>query len=223
MSESGPVRGTVTISASYGAGGTRVGTEVARRLGLDFFDRAIPVAVAKRLAVTAEEAQEHDERPPGLLDRLLSALANVSVPVGPEPSRDAGLTRSGYCESTEAVLREIAEGAGGVVLGRAAMIVLGERRDVLCVRLDGPVDARIAQARRLQGLDEESARAELNAVDRARQAYVQLFYGRSQHDPSLYHIVLDATSISLDAVADIVVAAARDRLSYDPATHEENP
>jgi cytidylate kinase len=222
MCVSGSVRGTVTISASYGAGGARVGTEVARQLGLDFFDRAIPVAVAQRLAVTAEEAQEHDERPPGLVDRLLGALANVAVPVGPEPSRDAELTRSGYCASTEAVLRDIADGAGGVVLGRAAMIVLGQRSDVLSVRLDGPVEARIAQARRLQGLDDESARAELHTVDRARQAYVHVFYGKSQHDPSLYHLVVDSTSISLGAVADIVVAAARDRLSAHPAPHEES-
>lgn len=203
----------VTISASYGAAGAHVGPAVARRLGVEFFDRAVPVAVAQRLAVTTEEATAHDERPPGLVDRLLAALANVGGAVGPEAAQEAALTRTGFCEGTEAVLREIADGPGGVVLGRAAMVVLAGRSDVLCVRLDAPVEARVAQAVRLLGVDEQTARAELRATDRARQAYTQVFYGVSQNDASLYHLIVDTTSMPIDAVVGIVVSAARARLS----------
>jgi hypothetical protein len=36
----------VTLSASFGAGGSVIGPRVAEELGLPFLDRAIPVAVA---------------------------------------------------------------------------------------------------------------------------------------------------------------------------------
>ena len=36
----------VTLSASYGAGGSRIGPELADKLGVPFVDRAIPVTVA---------------------------------------------------------------------------------------------------------------------------------------------------------------------------------
>lgn len=204
--------GAVTISASYGAGGGLVGPAVAERLGLDFFDRAIPLAVAQRLAVGADEAAAHDERPPGLVDRLLAALANVAAPVACDAGHEVNLSRTSFCESTEAVLREIADGPGGVVLGRAAMVVLGGRPDVLCVRLDGPVEARVAQAVRLHGVDEHAARAELRDADRAREAYAHVFYGVSQGDPALYHLMIDSTAISLEATVQLVVGAARARL-----------
>ena len=41
----------VTLSATYGAGGSVVGPELAQRLGVHFVDRLIPSEVAARLAV----------------------------------------------------------------------------------------------------------------------------------------------------------------------------
>ena len=51
----------VTISASYGAGGSRIGPRLAERLGVEFLDRVIPTAVADRLAVPLDDALAHDE------------------------------------------------------------------------------------------------------------------------------------------------------------------
>src|SRR5690349_21256314 len=52
----------VTISATYGAGGSVVGPAVAERLGVPFVDRAIPTAVAGRLAISLDEALHPDEQ-----------------------------------------------------------------------------------------------------------------------------------------------------------------
>ena len=60
----------VTISASYGAGGSWVGPQVAERLGCRFVDRAIPVQVAERLAVPVEHDPQREQRVRGAaLDR----------------------------------------------------------------------------------------------------------------------------------------------------------
>ncbi len=209
--------GAVTISASYGAAGGTVGPAVAERLGLEFYDRAVPVAVARELACEIERAEANDERPPGRLDRLITALASLAVPIGPDvPSQfvDAG---NDFTRATEEVLRRIADGRGGVVLGRAGMVVLGGRPDVLRVRLDGPPEARIEQAVRMQGVGEARARAEQRETDRVREAYSQTFYGVSQSDPSLYQLILDSTSLPVELCVDIVVLAARQVLGLAPA------
>jgi hypothetical protein len=54
------------------------------------------------------------------------------------------------------------------------MVMLGGRPDVLCVRLDGPVEARIAQVV-AQGVDEASARQGQQEADSAREAYARVF------------------------------------------------
>jgi len=135
---------TVAISASFGAGGNVVGPAVARQLDLPFFDRAIPATVATRLAVPLEEVAAQDEKPPSTWNRLGRAFANMAVPMGPQsPSNEDDPDK--FRQETERILHQIADTTGGVVLGRGAMVVLAGRPDVLCVRLDGDVEARVAR------------------------------------------------------------------------------
>ena len=82
------------------------------------------------------------------------------------------------------------------------------------MRLDGPVEGRIAQVV-AQGLDEASARKDQRAVDRARAAYARVFFNVRQDDPRLYHIVLDSTALSAEASVDVIIRAAEDRFGED--------
>ena len=202
----------VTISSSYGAAGATIGPAVADQLGFEFYDRAIPVAVAHKLAMAADEVLDYDEKPPKRVDRLLQALANAVIPLGPNPAAELLNNPRRVREGTEEVLRAIADGPGGVVLGRAAMVVLKGRPDVLCVRLDGPVERRVAQATQLLGVDEQTARAAQRETDGARETYSQIFYGVSQSDASLYHLILDSTALPHEACVEMIATAARARL-----------
>jgi cytidylate kinase len=205
--------GTVTISASYGAGGSIVAPAVAERLNLPFVDRAIPVAVAEKLAVPLEQALAHDERIPGGLGRLLAmairlpALNGATVPLPAE----AFDTAQDYKMHTEAIIRGIADATGGVILGRGAQIILRARADALHVRLDGPLEARLRQAARLEHIDIEEAKRQQRQVDRARDAAFHQFYGRPQTDSSLYHLIVDSTALPLPACIGLIVAAANAR------------
>ena len=116
-----------------------------------------------------------------------------------------------FREKTEEVLHEIADSGGGVLLGRAAAIVLAGRADALHVRLDGPAEARIVQAVARTGKPEAEIRRALRSNDAARAAYVRNFYRTDPADARHYHLVIDTTAISWAAAADLVVAAARAR------------
>jgi cytidylate kinase len=116
-----------------------------------------------------------------------------------------------YREQTERVLGEIADGAGGVVLGRAGALVLKDRPDALHVRLDGPREQRLAAAIRRSGRSSEEVRAEMEANDRTREAYVRHFYRCDPSDAQHYHLVVDTTAVPLETVVELVVTAARGR------------
>ena len=96
-----------------------------------------------------------------------------------------------FRDQTERVLHQVAETDGGVILGRAAAIVLRDHPGALHVRLDGPLEGRVQRAVGLEGVDEEQARKLAAETDRAREAYVKHFY---KCDPSAachYHLVLE--------------------------------
>jgi hypothetical protein len=208
------MRGVVTLSASYGARGDKVGRAVAERLQLPFVDRAIPTtAAARQLGLPEEVGESLDQPAPSRWERVAMRFAGVATPAGPDVvAADVPLTLSpeGFRAASEGELRQVADRTGAVVLGRAGMVALGGRPDVLCVRLDGPVEARIARVVAL-GVDEESARQGQRDVDRAREAYARVFFNARQDDPRLYHVILDSTVLSVEACVNIIVRAATDR------------
>jgi cytidylate kinase len=203
--------GIVTISAPYGAGGAEVAPAVAQRMGLPFHDRAIPAQVAGRLGVTVAEAEANDETVVRGLWRLVASLGTMPDPVGGVLPAMGQPDERAYRQQTERVLTEMADGTGGVVLGRAAALVLGERADALHVRLDGPIERRLAAAVARSGRPEEEVRRDLEANDRTREAYVRHFYRCDPTDAQHYHLVIDSTALPLDCVVELVVLAARAR------------
>jgi cytidylate kinase len=203
--------GVVTISAPYGCGGAEVAPAVAERLGLPFHDRAIPVQVAGRLGVPLAEAEANDESVVRGLWRLVASLGTMPDPVGGVMPTAAVPDERAYRQQTERILGEIADSIGGVVLGRAAAMVLGDRPDVLHVRLDGPKEQRLSAAVARSGSSREEVRRQLEANDRSREAYVRHFYRCDPSAPRHYHLVIDSTALPLDTVVDIIVTAARGR------------
>ena len=203
--------GVVTVSASFGAGGAEIAPAVAARLGLPFHDRAIPVQVAGRLGVPVEEAEANDETITRGLWRLVTSLGSMPDPVGGVLPTSTLPDERSYRVETERVLGEIATGPGGVVLGRAAAMVLRDRPDVLHVRLDGHPDRRLAAAVEHLGRPADDVRRERDAADQARTAYVRHFYRCDPAEARHYHLVVDSTALPHDTVVDLVVIAARAR------------
>ncbi|HEU5026494.1 MAG TPA: cytidylate kinase-like family protein [Spirillospora sp.] len=232
----------VTISAAFGARGDVVGPAVAERLALPFLDRAIPVQVAGEIGCTLEEALAHDGRAESGIGRILAGAARLpNVALGamdvylPE---QAIIRPEEFVEHTERVIHQAAEHGGGVLLGRAAAVVLAGLPGVLHVRLDGPRERRLAVAayelakaaaagaappggRRgraaggtrgpggATGTPDRDVERMLDDNDRARTAYVKHFYGADPADPRLYHLVIDTTRLPASAAVDLIAAAAR--------------
>lgn len=203
--------GVVTVSASYGAGGSEIGPAVAEALGLPFVDRAVPAGVARKLDVPLDLARQRDETTDRGLWRVISSMALVPEMAGAGPlAYHTFADEHAFREKTEEVLHEIAE-LGGVVLGRAAALVLAGRDDALHVRLDGPVERRVMRSVQRSGRSEAEVRRALRSNDAARAAYVRNFYRADPADARHYHLVIDTTAIPWNAAADLVVAAARAR------------
>jgi cytidylate kinase len=195
----------VTISASYGAGGSVVGPALAQRLGVPFVDRAVQAAIADKMGISADAAERLDEDVERGLDRVLTHLAPISEYYGdvdPEV-----LKRSSHHEAAEQAIRELAGGGRAVVLGRAGAVVLARDPRALHVRLDGPPGARIPQAARIEGIDEETAAHRLKNTDRAREAYVKRYYRCDAKDIDLYDVVLDSTRLAPDLCVEIIATA----------------
>src|SRR5487761_386375 len=207
--------GTVTIAATYGAGGSVTGPAVAKRLKLPFVDRAIPVDLAEKMHEPLVAALADESEAGSAVGRLLNSALGYTglfagVPLGTE---QMGIVPD--VAQTEKAIRGLADAGGAVILGRAGVFVLKGRADVLHVRLDGHAEARRLVAMERDGLDSTSAAKKQLATDHARRSYVAHFYPRAGawEDARHYHLVLDSTAISIDTCVEIITRAAQDLFS----------
>ncbi len=213
----------ITISASYGAGGSEVGPRLADRLGVIFVDRAIPTAVSDRLSVSLDEALAREEPPHGAITRLIAHLVPATLAVyGGTVSPELKQNDDTFRATTEGVLHEYAS-AGAIILGRGAAVVLRDVPHATHVRLDGPPELRILRAMRLQGLDRAAAESQMRNADLSREAYVRHWYRTDPRDPALYHLLIDSTAISLDTCTDIIALASAARSPSAPDTGRAPP
>ena len=204
-------RPVVTISAAYGCGGGFIGPRVADRLGVGFVDRAVSAAVAAEVAARADEVEGFEDVLGRGMTRWLSMFADVAGIWGGISPPDLWFhdTRSYKCHIDD-ILHRLAE-EGAVILGRGAQIVLRDVSQALHVRLDGPVERRIAQAVELGGLDPDAARRGQHHADAARERYIRHLYHRDVADPRFYHLLMDATSLPWATCVEIIVSAVQGR------------
>jgi cytidylate kinase len=198
----------ITVSASYGAGGSVVAPALAKRLGLPFLQRVTTSEGHSAEPGPCDEQLTEEEIRATPMHRLLASFTQA-MPVGPTQSppsahhHDQRLRGHG-----EAGIQRLLAGGGGVILGRAAAVVLGKDRG-FHVRLDGPAERRVSQGAAVEGISVAEAQVRLRAADKARTAYVRRLYRTDPTDPSLYHLVIDSTVMPLDTDIELILVAAR--------------
>jgi cytidylate kinase len=226
----------VTISATYGTGGGLIAPRLAEELGVPFVDRLISADLSQDISRPEREAGQQTDRPSspasgaersqeGLTEyeqmtsptgRLLSYFAraaSIGVMIAPDAElEDDTVIR----ERTEAGLKDFAKGQPGVVLGRAGSIILASRPRAFHVRLDAPVERRVAWAAGLEQLDPEAVKRRQSETDRARTAFVKRLFRVDPGDTRLYHLVLDTTVLGIDRSVRVLATAARAFFEANP-------
>jgi cytidylate kinase len=198
----------ITVSAAYGAGGSVVAPALADRFGLPFLQRVTTSQGHVAEPRPCEEQLTEEEAKVTPVHRLLAHFTQA-MPAGPTQSPPSTHHQDEHLRGHgEAGIRRLLAGGGGVILGRAAAVVLGKDRG-FHVRLDGPAERRVVQGAEIEGISVQQAKERLHAADRARTAYVRRLYRCDPDDPSMYHLVIDSTAIPLATVIELIVSAAR--------------
>jgi len=204
----GPAVRLITVSASYGAGGSVVAPALAGRLGLPFLQRVTTSEGGVAEPGPCDEQLTEEEVKATPVHRLLAAFTEA-MPTGPTHSPPSTHHQDQHLRGRgEAGIHRLVAAGGGVILGRAAAVVLGKDRG-FHVRLDGPADRRVAQGATIEGISEEQATRRLRAADKARTAYVRRLYRTDPADAALYHLMIDSTAMPLEVVVELIVTAAR--------------
>ena len=215
----------VTISRQYGSGGDEIAYRVCEELGYRYFDKRLMAQVASEMGLSESEIIDFSEdnyQARSFLERLFGRRSSRVVVETGTWTRDATGARAVQIEQLdeEWCVRmvkgaiEAAYGQGDVVIvGRGGQAILQDKPNVLHVRIEAPLNARVTRVRYQEpsGLapefERQAARETVNTRDRAAEAYLRRFYDVDWTDPSLYHLVIDTEKWSIEPAACLIVQA----------------
>jgi cytidylate kinase len=217
----------VTVSATYGAGGSVIAPRLAEALGLPFLDRLISADMSEEAARRREgegagppgptEGLHEDEQaaiPAGRFLSYFARAASVGALMAPDAVIDDDDT---IRRRTEEGLRHLAAGAPAVLLGRAGAVVLASRPRAYHIRLDGPVERRVAWAASYEQLDLEAVKRRQTEADKARSQFVKRLFHADPADPRLYHLLMDPTVLGIEATVRVLQSAAGAYFAANPS------
>jgi cytidylate kinase len=116
-----------------------------------------------------------------------------------------------YQNQVERIIRELSDAGEVVIVGRGGQVVLRGRPDVWHVRVIAPPEARVARLQEERKVSAESARACLEASDRARARFLRRSHGVNVADPALYHLTINTGLLDLPQAVDLIVRAVQAR------------
>ena len=200
----------ITISRQYGAGGSTIAALVAKRLGWTVDDKEQIVRLAARDGLSPKEVAAQEERAPGIIERIVLALAASSQEILTPASAQAlkPLDEPKLVEVTEKVVEEYAAEGRVVLVGRAATAVLAGEHDAIHVRLVAAKAHRIEVVAARLGVDRATAEGEIDRTDTNRARYHREYYGRDWSDPTHFHLILNTGVLGNEGAAGLIVSRA---------------
>lgn len=189
----------ITIDREFGAGGHTIGREVAKRLGIEFYDRDL----------IAQAAQSGDLDPANIEaeEETIStghAFLNAISPAGFD-TKDVI-----FAHEKEAVLHFAGQGPC-VILGRGGNAILREAGiEALSVFLYADPESRKASVAKIIGTDDEVAvRRAIRKKDTARKAYYHTYTGGDWGNVHECTISLNTGVLGYETCVQIICDAAK--------------
>lgn len=176
----------VTITRGKKSGGDELARELEKRLGYKCMGREVITSCARKYNIMEEDLDEKLTEAPGIWHRLTREHSRFLIYV--------------KCALIEAALQDDI-----IYHGYAGQLYLGGIDHVLKVRLEAPMEVRVANMMEEdKRLSAEEASALLHKADENRRRWVKFLYDKDWHDPALYDFVANLGKITMKTAVGII-------------------
>ena len=132
----------ITMEREYASGGNEIGRRVAKKLGIELYDRNILIEAAKRLEIPAIYVEQLEETAPG---SIIFNLSKTALGGGHKDSSNLPMAERLFLEEKK-IIEEIVEKQDCVIVGRCASYILKDRPDCLKVFVHADKQYRLKRA-----------------------------------------------------------------------------
>ena len=190
----------ITISREFGSGGRFIGEEVAKKLGISYYDKNIISRIAEKSGLSPEYIQESAELSP---KKGLLAYALAGRDITGKSVEDM------VYEAQRKVILDLAGKEPCVIIGRNADFILKDRDDVLNVFIHGDMPEKIQRITHLYNVGEQEAVKMMADTDKRRMANYNFYTEQNWGKASNYTLCLNSSEIGYDKCESIIIECSK--------------
>ncbi|MBU5482001.1 cytidylate kinase-like family protein [Blautia sp. MSJ-19] len=189
----------ITISREFGSGGRFIGEEVAKKLGIAYYDKNIISHIAEESGLSPDYIQESAELSP---KKGLFAYALAGRDITGKSVEDM------VYEAQRKVILELAEKESCVIIGRNADFILKDREDVLNIFIHGNMPEKTERICRLYNVSEKEAVKMMADTDKRRMTNYNFYADQKWGKASNYTLCLNSSQLGYDKCEKIIMECA---------------
>ena len=189
----------ITIGRQYGSGGRVIGKELAKRMGIPYYDKELLKAAAEKSGLCEQIMENFDERPKS----LLYSIAMDSYFSLPGTGVGDSLEHQVYLAMFNTI-RNLADEGPCVIIGRCADYALAGRKNLLRLFICAPLDVRVQTVMKRHDLTEEKARSRITKTDKHRAAYYEYYSTQRWGDVDSYDYCLDSSVLGSEGTVELI-------------------
>ena len=190
----------ITISREFGSGGRFIGEEVAKKLGIAYYDKNIIGQIAEKSGLSQEYIQESAELAP---KKGLFAYALAGRDITGRSVEDM------VYEAQRKVILGLAEKEPCVIIGRNADYILKDRDDVLNVFIHGDMPEKIQRISHLHNVDEKEAVKMMADTDKRRMTNYNFYTDQKWGQASNYTLCLNSSQLGYESCEKIIAECSK--------------
>ena len=190
----------ITISREFGSGGRFIGEEVARKLGIAYYDKNIISQIAEKSGLSPEYIQENAELSP---KKGLFAYALAGRDITGKSVEDM------VYEAQRKVILDLAKKEPCVIIGRNADYILKDRDDVLNVFIHGNMPEKIQRITDLYNVEKQKAVKMMEDTDKRRKTNYNFYTDQNWGKASNYTLCLNSSQIGYDRCEKIIMECSK--------------
>ena len=190
----------ITISREFGSGGRFIGEEVAKKLGIAYYDKNIIGQIAEKSGLSPEYIQENAELSP---KKGLFAYAFSGRDITGKSVEDM------VYEAQRNIILELAEKEPCVIIGRNADYILKDRDDVLNVFIHGDMPEKIKRITGLYNVKEKEAVKMMADTDKRRRTNYNFYTDQNRGKVSNYTLCLNSSQLGYDRCEMIIMECVK--------------
>ena len=201
----------INVGRQLGSGGREISAELAKRLGIAFYDKELLNVASEESGLCKEFFEKADEQASQPLASNLFGLrflfnGNVAMNTMNYLSNDA------LFQMQSDAIRKLADEKSCLFIGRCADYILRDNPRCVNIFISAALPFRIERIARIENISASKAEEKINHVEKRRAEFYNYYSNKRWGAAESYHLCIDSSVLGIARTTDFIEQFVKARL-----------